>query len=261
MLPPMNGISVGVRVRALRMHKRLRQEDVARLAGVSRSLVSKVERGELQNVQCGGEVERIVSALGGSLDVRVRWHGEQLDRLLDETHARIVDIVVGLLRSAGWEIVVEASFSRWGERGSIDVLAYHEATRILLVVEVKSVVPDSQAMLYDLDRKTRLARHVAQDKGWGVGQVSRLLVIGDSATSRRRVERLASTFDTAFPLRGWPVRRWISKPAGRISGLLFLSYAPPGSARRTGPGRERVRKGSAGLRGKEMRATAPDGGA
>ena len=259
MLRRMNGVSAGLRVRALRMHKRLRQGDVAGLAHVSRSLVSKVERGDLGNVQCG-EVERIVAALGGSFDLRVRWHGEQLDRLLDETHAQIVDLVVALLRSAGWDVVVEASFSRWGERGSIDVLAYHEPTRTLLVIEVKSVVPDNQAMLYDLDRKTRLAHQVAEDRGWVVGAVSRLLVIGDSATSRRRVERLAATFDAAFPLRGWALRRWIKKPAGRVSGLLFLSYAPRGSTRRNGPGRERVRKGSTGLRGKNLPATATGGG-
>lgn len=161
MLAGVNGVSVGLRVRALRRHKRLRQEDVARLARVSRGLVSKVERGLLDNVQIG-EVDRIVSALGGSFDLRVRWHGEQLERLLDDAHARIVDFVVALLRAAGWEVLVEASFSQWGERGSIDVLAYHRATRILLVIEVKSVVPDNQAMLYDLDRKTRLAQDVAQ---------------------------------------------------------------------------------------------------
>lgn len=259
MLACVNGVSVGLRVRALRMHKRLRQQDVARLARVSRGLVSKVERGLLGNVQLG-EVERIVSALGGSLDLRVRWHGEQLDRLLDEAHARIVEVVVALLRAAGWEVVVEASFSQWGERGSIDVLAYHRATRFLLVIEVKSVVPDSQAMLYDLDRKTRLARDVAESRGWVVAAVSRLLVIGDSATSRRRVERLSATFDAAFPLRGWAVRRWIRKPAGRVSGLMFLSYAPGGSTRRNGRGRERVRVRSGGPRSEKVPAIAPGGG-
>ncbi len=259
MLTRMDGVSVGLRVRELRRHKRLRQEDVAGLVRLSRGLVSKVERGLLDNVQFG-EVDRIVSALGGSFDVRVRWHGEQLERLLDEAHARIVDVVVALLRAADWEVVVEASFSQWGERGSIDVLAYHRATRILLVIEVKSVVPDNQAMLYDLDRKTRLARDVAQARGWDVGEVSRVLVVGDSATSRRRVERLAATFDTAFPLRGWAVRRWIRKPAGRVSGLMFLSYAPAGSGRRSGTGRERVRVASTGRDGHEVAATAPGGG-
>ncbi len=223
------------------MRKRLRQEDLARAARVSRTLISRIERGLLENVQVG-ELDRVVTALGATANIGVRWHGEQLDRLLDEAHAQIVDIVVALLRAAGWEVAVEVSFSIWGERGSIDVLAFHPATGILLVIEVKSVVPDNQAMLHDLDRKTRLAAQVAAERGWKVTRVARLLVIGDSATSRRRVDRLASTFDTAFPLRGWAVRRWLRAPAGSISSLLFLSYDSPGNGRRTAPARERVRR-------------------
>jgi transcriptional regulator with XRE-family HTH domain len=130
----MSSVALGLRIRALRIHKRLRQIDVARVAGVSRGVVSKVERGLLQNVQVG-QIERIVAALGATLDVRVRWHGEQLDRLVDDVHARLVEAVVAMLRAAGWEVVVEASFSFWGERGSVDVLAYFPPLRILLVIE------------------------------------------------------------------------------------------------------------------------------
>jgi transcriptional regulator with XRE-family HTH domain len=255
MLARVNGVSVGLRVRALRRNKWLRQEDLAGLARVSRSLVSRIERGALENIPAG-EIERVVIALGATLDVRVRWHGEQLERLLDEAHARIVDMVVGTLRNAGWEVVVEASFAIYGERGSIDVLAYHPPTRTLLVVEVKSIVPDSQAMLHDLDRKTRLAAKVAADRGWDVASVSRLLVIGDSATSRRRIQRLAATFDAAFPVRGWAVRRWINQPAGRVSGLLFLASAHPMSVRRTGGGAERVRRAPTRPRTRKVVASA-----
>ena len=251
----MNGTAIGLRVRAIRMHKRLRQQDLASAARVSRGFVSRIERGLIENVQVG-DLERLVAGLGGTLDVQVRWHGEGLDRLMDEAHARIVDLVVALLRTAGWEIVVEASFSIYGERGSIDVLAYHRGSRILLVIEVKSVVPDNQAMLHDLDRKTRLARLVAEDRGWDVGAVARLLVIGDSATSRRRVARLSSTFDVAFPVRGWAVRRWLARPSGPISGLLFLAYAPTGSIRRTGTARERVRRAPTSPRRAKVVATA-----
>lgn len=225
------------------------------LARVSRSLISKVERGLVGNVQVG-HLERIVGALGGTLDVRVRWHGEQLDRLLDEAHARIVELVVAMLRTAGWEVIVEASFAIWGERGSIDILAWYPRLRILLVIEVKSVVPDSQAVFHALDRKTRLARQIAEARGWQPAEIARLLVVGDSATSRRRIERLAETFRVAFPVRGWAVRRWIARPSGSISGLLFLASAPPGGGRRTGSGRERVRKAPTAPRRPRLAAPA-----
>ena len=54
--------------------------------------------------------------------IALRWHGEELDRLLDEAHARLVDEVVRRSTVLGWVVAVEVSFSRYGERGSIDVL-------------------------------------------------------------------------------------------------------------------------------------------
>jgi hypothetical protein len=84
---------------------------------------------------------------------------------------------------------------------------------------VKSVVPDSQAMLHGLDRKTRLAPEIVATRGWQPRHVSRLLVLGASATSRRRIARLATTYDTALPARGAAVRRWLAKPEGPLAGL------------------------------------------
>ena len=51
------------------------------------------------------------------------------------------------LRALGWEVVLEATFFIRGERGSIDILGWHATSRVVLVIEVKSVVPDIQAML------------------------------------------------------------------------------------------------------------------
>jgi hypothetical protein len=64
-------------------------------------------------------------ALGADLDLFLRWRGERLDRLLDEDHAAIVEAVVRLLREDEWDVAIEVSFSKWGERGSIDVLGFH----------------------------------------------------------------------------------------------------------------------------------------
>jgi transcriptional regulator with XRE-family HTH domain len=234
-------IRFGLQFRGLRLHNDLRQQDVGGIAGLSRAVISRIERGLIDNLQVRW-LDRAAAALGATIEIRLRWHGEQLDRLLDEAHAAIVDRSVSILRATGWEVAVEVSFSIWGERGSIDVLAYEPSKRTVLVVEVKSVVPDSQATLRDLDRKVRLAARVAADRGWEVGLVARLLVVGDSATSRRRVERLGATYEAAFPMRGRAVTHWLRAPDGPMSGLLFLAYAPRGSARRSARGRERVRK-------------------
>lgn len=139
--------------------------------------------------------------------------------------------MVAILRANGWEVIPEATFSRYGERGSIDILAWNREHGALLIVEVKSVVPDMQALLAGVDRKCRLAPLVADDRGWRVRTVSRLIVLPGDRTARRRVDQHASTFSVAYPARTVEVRRWLAAPLGSMSGVLFLPSSPGTTAR------------------------------
>jgi transcriptional regulator with XRE-family HTH domain len=237
-----DAVRIGRQYRALRLRKQLRQGDLGRASKQSRPIISRLERGLVESLTVGTLI-RVAAALGAVVDVRLRWNGEQLDRLLDEAHAGLVDRVVVMLRALGWDVAVEVSFAIWGERGSIDVLAHHPPSGVVLVVEVKSVVPDSQATMHGLDRKARLAPQLAAERGWECRAVARMLVAGSSPTSRRRVAQLAATYDAVFPVRGADMRGWLRKPQGAVAGLLFLSYALRGSTSTTVPGQQRVRRG------------------
>jgi transcriptional regulator with XRE-family HTH domain len=237
----MDGIRFGRHFRALRVRLERRQSDISADSGLSRSLIAAIDRGQIDGVTIGSLV-RAARALGAEIDVRLRWRGEQLDRLLDEAHAALVDAMVARLQRLGWIVELEVSFSVWGERGSIDILAFHPAFGALLVVEVKSVVADTQATLHGLDRKARLAPKIVKDRAWRIRHVNRLLVIGASATSRRRIARLAATYDVALPARGTTVRRWLVHPAEPLDGLLFLANDSDGGTKRRSPARERVRR-------------------
>lgn len=210
-------------------------------AKVSRPLISKIEHGAIDTLTVRTLLEA-ASAVEAILDLRLRWNGEQLDRLLDEAHAALVEGVVSMLSGHGWDVAVEVSFSIWGERGSIDVLAFHQETGTLLVVEVKSVVPDNQAAMLGLDRKARLAPRIAEERGWHATVVGKMLVVSGTTTSRRRIGRLRATYDAAFPFRGGALRRWLRSPLEPIAGLLFVPYVPRGDPRRGQPGLERVRR-------------------
>lgn len=218
----MDAIRLGLQLRALRIRRRWRQIDLAVRAGLSRSVISAIERGDIGRIQVE-TLLRVATALEARLDLMVRWHGEQLDRLLDAAHARLVDQAVRWLTTLGWEVRVEVTFAIAGERGSIDILAFHAATGRLLVIEVKSVVPDVQALLHTLDRKVRLAGRVARDLGWTVrGPVGRLVILPEATTSRRRIAAMAALFGAALPHRGVAVRRWARQPRGDLAGVLFL---------------------------------------
>lgn len=114
----MDPVRLGRQVRALRRRRGWRQVDLAMAAGVARSTVSRVERGLARGVTLAA-MEHLSHALGARLTVGLSWNGEALDRLLDGDHAALVERVAVTLRTAGWDVAIEASFAIGGERGSV----------------------------------------------------------------------------------------------------------------------------------------------
>ena len=213
----------GADVRLLRHRKGWSQRRLADAANVKRWVIVEVEAGRGDRIRVE-PLAAIVVALGGRISVRVLYQGEGLDRLRDRRHAALVEAIVRRLRAAGWEVATEVSFSIYGERGSIDVLAVHPETGALLVIEVKSVVPDVGGMLMTLDRKVRIAREIAtRQLGWTVTSVSKLLVLPEDRTARRRVADHAETFAVALPARTVSVKQWVRRPRGPLAGLVFLT--------------------------------------
>ncbi len=229
----MDVVRFGRIVRALRIRVGWRQRDLAEAAGVSQSLVARVERGRGDRLTVR-RLEAIADQLGARVIVRIDWNGEAADRLLDADHAALVDATIAELRTAGWEALPEVTFAVRGERGSIDILAWHASSATLLVVEVKSVVPDVQATLAAFDRKVRLADGLARARGWRPGRIGALLVIGEGRTARRRVAAHASTFEARFPDRTSAVRRFIRYPGAAdraLRGLWFLATSTRATSR------------------------------
>ena len=233
----MDVVRFGRGIRALRLRRRWRQQDLADAARVSRPMVARIETGNAGNIPVQ-KLERVANAMNARADIRLTWNGEGLDRLLDSEHAGLVEAAAEQLKRLGWEIAAEVTFWIRGERGSVDLMAWHAITRSVLVIEVKSVVPDVQAMLASLDRKARLAIEIARSRGWSAVAVGRLLVIGDSRTSRRRIDAHASTFAAEYPHRATAVRGWLRTPnlSDPLRGLWFLPAAHRVSTR------HRVRK-------------------
>jgi transcriptional regulator with XRE-family HTH domain len=220
----MDAVRLGLSIRALRRRRRWTQQHLAAQARVSRSVVGRIENGEAARLAVHTLLS-VAAALGASVSLRILWHGEGLDRLLDAAHAQLTDRVVRLLLESGWQAVTEVSFNIRGDRGTIDILAFHEPSGSLLVIEIKSVLPDLQSMLGTLDRKARVAAEIGRGRGWRVTTVSRLVVLPDDRTARRRVEQHEAIFSSTLPSRTVAVRRWLRDPVGRLAGVLFLTDA------------------------------------
>jgi len=170
------------------------------------------------------KVDRIASALGGSLLLEMRWNGEQLDRLIDAAHAVVADRAVAALRAAGWMSEVEVSFNWYGDRGRCDAVAFHPESRTLLIVEAKTRIGDVQDLLGRLAIKVRLGPHIARQLGRAEpARVIPCLVIADSRTARRIVAAHAALF-AHFNLRGRAALRWLGdpQPDPSVRGVLVF---------------------------------------
>ena len=217
-----NAERLGRLARMLRVRQRLTQVALATRAGVGRRAVSLLETGRAQALRLR-EVEAIVLALGGRLDTRLLWNGPELDRLVDEAHAALGAAVKRRLERWGWLVRVEVSYSHFGERGRIDLLAFHPATRVLLVIELKSELVDVQSLLGSLDVKVRLAPGIVQRLGWSPRVVLPAIVFVEDRTTRNRLNRVDPLF-AEFAVRGRTATTWLRRPTmDAPSGLLWFT--------------------------------------
>ena len=230
----MHMISSGRMLRMLRLRREWRQQDVAGRAGLSRAAVGRHENGIIGSVDA---VERHASVFGLRLELRLVGRGGQLLWLADEEHAAIVERLARWLSDEGWMVEPEASFSEWGERGRIDLLAHEPRAGTLAIVEVKTALLDLQDLFGRLDVKKRLAGAVARRRGWTVRRRVVLLAVADTHGNRATVAGHRSSFASFAPRR-------LTRSAFEGSSARVLTWIPARQASRRAwlAGRQRVRR-------------------
>jgi transcriptional regulator with XRE-family HTH domain len=237
----MDDARIGGTLRIVRMRRRLRQGDVAARAGTSRATVGRVERGGVHQVPVE-TLRRIASALGLQVSIVLRSPGGDLDRVVNAAHADLHEAVVRHLGTlGGWIWQPEVSFSIFGERGVIDLLAWHAASRSLLIIELKTMLVDPQELVAVMGRRVRLGQRIARDLGWAPATVSAWVIVLDGRTNRRRRLQHSGLLRAAFPTDGRTMRGWLRTPTGRVSALSFWPDVAHMGTSRKGASVRRVR--------------------
>lgn len=145
-------------------------------------------------------------------------------------------------RLSGWLWSPGVSFSIYGERGIIDILAFHAERGIVLVIEIKTAIVEVQDLVGGVDRKRRLANRIARERGWQAGVVGCWVVVADTRTNRRRVLEHRAMLRAAFPAEGRSLGRWLRDPVGPIAALTFVTEEQAAHASRVLSARRRVRR-------------------
>lgn len=149
-------------MRQVRTRRGWRQADLSEAADVSRATISRMERGHFGKVSLG-TIRRVAAALDIRIELIARWRAGDLDRLLNARHSALHELNARhFAELPGWMAEPEVSFSIFGERGVIDILAWHPGRRALLITELKTDIADVSDLVGTVDRKRRLAAQVAR---------------------------------------------------------------------------------------------------
>jgi transcriptional regulator with XRE-family HTH domain len=169
-------------LRRLRLDAGVSQAEVARLAGVDPSLVSKLEANE-----CRPTLEtyaRISAALGADLAARV--YPQTGPRIRDRHQVRMAEVVISMLHPR-WQVTPEVAVRR-PVRGWIDLALHDPVARLVVATELES----------DLRRIEQLIRW-STEKAEAVGAGSRLLVVRWTRANRAVVAEARRLLREAYP--------------------------------------------------------------
>ncbi len=184
-----------------------------------------VERGRARELRLD-LIVRIIEALGGTVSLQVQWQGGDLNRLLNARHSALHESVARYFTDLpDWVLAPEVSFSIRGEKGIVDILAWHAATRTLLVIELKTEIVDVNELMGTADRKRRLAADIGRERGWHPLVVATWLIVADGKTNRRRVAAHRTTLRSVFPAEGRSINSWLRDPKGSVACLSFWTDA------------------------------------
>jgi transcriptional regulator with XRE-family HTH domain len=217
-------VRIEATLRGLRRRKKLSQRQLAQKLGCSQQTLSRLEA-DVRRAPIGF-LESWGAALGAYVSIELRVSGERAQ--FDKDHAALQNATAATLRRFGWLVESEVSFNHFGDRGRIDILAFHPVTRVLLVIEIKTMILDVQDVLGRLDVKTRIAPMLARERGWRVAATVPGLIIREGRTARRRVADHPALF-SRFGLRARAAGAWIRHPLlPPPAGLLIFEHAQGG---------------------------------
>jgi transcriptional regulator with XRE-family HTH domain len=240
MLRSVDDATIGRALRALRLSRGWTQETLAARTGISVTRISRVEAGRGGGTSLDA-LRTLFAALDGRGSFHVRLHGGDLDRLLDARHAAVEEVLVRRFSTLpAWLLDAEATFAIYGERGAIDLLAWHADARAVLIVEIKTELADIGALLRQTDRYRRLAEAIVRPRGWRPRVVGVWVVVADGRTARRRLADHRALLRTAYPSDGHAVAAWLARPEGTLRALSFLPIPRQAQVGRRVPARSSV---------------------
>ncbi len=207
----------------------------------------QIEAGRLDRVRFG-DIRRYAASLGARFDGSVLWQGADLDRMLNRGHARLHEAMSRWLTDVGgWVAVPEVSFTAGRDRGVIDVIGWHAATRTLLEIELKTRLADVNDLMATMDVRRRVAGRIGRERGWDPIAIGIWVVVAPARTNARVLAEHATVLRAKFPDDGRVMRRWLARPSANVAALSFMPRVHLGDLGRDATTPRRVREAASSV--------------
>jgi len=192
---------IGKAIHGIRSTLRWSQRELSRRSGVSQSMISAVER-SLAGDLTFASASRLLEAMGARLTIGVDapYLGSRRAQT-DPAHARLSGSVARSLVGQGWKVATEVEVGGDRSRGWIDILAYHPATRMLLVIELKTEIHDLGAIDRNLGWYQREAVAAARRLGWRPSRIHGSLLLLATTVNDESVRFNRESLARIFPAR------------------------------------------------------------
>ena len=222
------GLRLAVIIRDGRLAMRWTKTELSSRSGVSRQMVGEIEAGRA-NASLD-VIAALLESLGISLELLAKGPVVIDARRHDAAHAICSAYVQRRLEALGWLVAREVRIEQGRYVGWIDLLAFHEATGTLLVIEVKTRVDDVGAIERSMDWHMSTAMRAARRLGWQPERLTGWLLALATAEVDDALRRTRTIWDRAFPKRAAGLALAIADP--RVVGGRGLALIDPRSRRR-----------------------------
>lgn len=204
------------------------QSTLATHAKTSQSMVSRIEAGRASPLDVL-VVERVLVALGMRITLNLEArHLDDRRRQRDGVHARLLGYEDRRLVADAWGTALEQEITgRERTRGWIDLLAFRQTDRALIVNETKGDIEDMGALQRSLAFYEREAWAAARRIGWYPRSVTVLCVALDSETVAARIDANRDLVSRAFPARAADTAAWLASPTVPRPRGWTLAVADP----------------------------------
>jgi transcriptional regulator with XRE-family HTH domain len=214
-LSRIDAIRTGQELRELRLGLGVPQAEVARVVGVSRSVISELEAGD---PTVGLEIRRRAAVAVGA-DLRMNVYPGATPLVHDAAHARLVERLLGR-RHRRWRAQIEARVPGPG-RSSTDVRL--EAFGAVVAIEVETRIRAWDAVV----RRCQEKRERIRDALGGRAVVHAVLCLPPTRHHQQLVADLGETVRLTFPVPSERLRRALEDgTAWPGDGILWMAGGP-----------------------------------